>query len=92
MAVVGVGGGRDILAAIWSKSPSITGVEINGNVVALLTDYHRRFTRLADHPGVRLVHDEGRAYLTRSTEQLRRGADVTGGHLGGNRRRRVHAQ
>lgn len=70
VAVVGVGGGRDILAAIWSGSPSITGVEINGNVVALLTEYHRRFTRLADHPGVRIVHDEGRSYLTRSTEQF----------------------
>lgn len=70
VAVVGVGGGRDILAAIWSGSPSITGVEINNNVVALLEEHHRRFTRLADHPGVQLAHDEGRAYLTRSTGQF----------------------
>lgn len=70
VAVVGVGGGRDILAAIWSQSPAITGVEINNHVVALLEEHHRRFTRVADHPGVRLVHDEGRAYLTRSREQF----------------------
>ncbi|MGE0813654.1 MAG: hypothetical protein AB7O93_09940 [Vicinamibacterales bacterium] len=70
VAVVGVGGGRDVLAAIWSGSPSITAVEINNNVVALLTEYHRRFTRLADHPGVTLVHDEGRAFLTRSPDQF----------------------
>ena len=70
VAIVGVGGGRDVLAAIWSQSPSITGIEINNKVVALLTEHHRRFTRLADHPGVRLVHDEGRAYLSRTTEQF----------------------
>ncbi|MGE0360733.1 MAG: spermidine synthase [Vicinamibacterales bacterium] len=62
-------GGRDVLTAIWSGSPAVTGVEINGNVVRLLTEYHRRFTRLADHPAVSLVHDEGRAYLTRTSER-----------------------
>ena len=70
VAVVGVGGGRDVLAAIWSGEPAITGIEINGNVLALLTRYHRRFTRLADHPGVQLVHDEGRAYLTRTRDRF----------------------
>lgn len=68
--IVGVGGGRDILSAIWSGSPAITAVEINDNVVSLLTTLHRRFTKIADHPGVTLVHDEGRAYLTRTTEQF----------------------
>lgn len=70
VAVVGVGGGRDILSAIWSGSPSVTAVEINENVVKLLTERHRRFTKIADHPGVTLVHDEGRAYLTRSTDHF----------------------
>jgi hypothetical protein len=69
VGIVGVGGGRDILAAIWSGSPDVTAVEINDNVVSLLTTLHRRFTRIADHPGVRLVHDEGRAYLTRATDR-----------------------
>ena len=68
--IVGVGGGRDILSAIWSGSPAITAVEINDNVVSLLTTLHRRFTKIADHPGVTLVHDEGRAYLTRTTEHF----------------------
>jgi hypothetical protein len=70
VAVVGVGGGRDVLAAIWSGSPAVTAVEINNQVVALLTEHHRRFTRIADHPGVTLVHDEGRAYLTRTAERF----------------------
>ena len=70
VAVIGVGGGRDILAAIWSGAPAITGIEVNDNVLALLTRYHRRFTRLADHPGVQLVHAEGRAYLTRTSDRF----------------------
>jgi hypothetical protein len=70
VAVVGVGGGRDILAAIWSGAPAITGIEVNDNVLALLTRYHRRFTRLADHPGVQLVHAEGRAFLTRTSDRF----------------------
>lgn len=70
VAIVGVGGGRDILAAIWSRSPSITGVEINDHVVALLTEHARRFTKIADHSGVTLVHDEGRAHLTRTSERF----------------------
>jgi hypothetical protein len=70
VGIVGVGGGRDILAAIWSRSPSITAVEINDHVVALLTEHHRRFTKIADHPGVTLVHDEGRAHLTRTPERF----------------------
>ena len=53
-----------------ASSPSITGVEINDNVIALLDTHHRRFTRLADHPGVRLVHDEGRAFLTRTRDRF----------------------
>lgn len=70
VGIVGVGGGRDILSAIWSGSRSITAVEINNNVLALLTSHARRFTKIADHPGVALVHDEGRAYLTRTADRF----------------------
>jgi len=70
VAVVGVGGGRDLLTAIWSGSPAVTGIEVNGDVLRLLTDYHRRFTRLADHSAVTLVHDEGRAFLSRTTDRF----------------------
>jgi hypothetical protein len=63
--VIGVGGGRDLLAAIWGGSDRITGIEINGRVVEVLTGSHRAFTHLVDHPGVELVHDEARSYLAR---------------------------
>lgn len=63
--VIGVGGGRDILSAIWGGSTEITAVEINGRILDVLTGSHRAFTRIVDHPGVELVHDDARSYLTR---------------------------
>jgi hypothetical protein len=63
--VIGVGGGRDILSAIWAGHSRVTGIEVNGRVIELLTGSHRAFTRIADHAGVELVHDEARSHLAR---------------------------
>ena len=70
VAIVGIGGGRDILAAIWGGSTSITAIEYNEIFVRLLMGSHREFAHLADFPGLELVNDEGRAYLTRSPERF----------------------
>lgn len=66
IAVIGVGGGRDILSAIQAGNTSVTGIEINGAIVGALKGRYREFARVATHPGVTLVHDEARSYLTRS--------------------------
>jgi hypothetical protein len=66
VAIIGVGGGRDVLTAIWAGNPQITGIEINKILVGILERHYRQVTRIADHPGVRLVHDEARSYLTRA--------------------------
>ena len=66
VAIIGVGGGRDVLTAIWAGNPQITGIEINEALVGILTRRYRDVTRIADHPGVTLVHDEARSYLTRT--------------------------
>lgn len=63
--VIGVGGGRDILAAIWGGSTRVTGIEINSRILDVLTGSHLSFTRIANHEGVELVHDEARSYLSR---------------------------
>jgi hypothetical protein len=63
--VIGVGGGRDILAAIWGGSTRVTGIEINSRILDVLTGSHLRFTKIANHEGVELVHDEARSYLSR---------------------------
>jgi hypothetical protein len=66
-AVIGVGGGRDVLAAIWGGSSSIVGIDVNGIVLAALQGSHRDFAGIAGYRSVQLVHDDARAYLTRSS-------------------------
>ena len=66
VAVIGVGGGRDVLTAIWAGNPRITGIEINDVLVGILQSRYRDFAKVAAHPGVTLVHDEARSYLTRA--------------------------
>ena len=70
VAVIGVGGGRDILGAIWGRSRSITGIDVNAIMLDLLTGTHRDFARIATRPEVQLVHDDGRAYITRTTDRF----------------------
>ncbi len=66
VAVIGVGGGRDVLTAIWSGNTSITGIEINKALVGALRGRYLDFAGIARHPGVTLVHDEARSFLTRT--------------------------
>jgi len=68
-AVIGVGGGRDVLTALYAGSTSVTGIEINAVFIDLLEGRLREFAALADRPEVRLVHDEARSYLTRTDER-----------------------
>jgi hypothetical protein len=69
-AIIGVGGGRDILTALWGKSRSITGIEINGVFVDLLEGRHRDFAGLATQPELELVKDEARSFLTRTDKRF----------------------
>jgi hypothetical protein len=70
VAVIGVGGGRDILSAIWGRSTSIVGIEINRTLVHLLERRARSFAGIADRPEVQLVNDEARAHLARSDRRF----------------------
>jgi hypothetical protein len=70
VAVIGVGGGRDLLAAIGYGNASVTGVEINRTFVDVLRGSHRNFANLADYPGVELVHAEARSWLTHTSKRF----------------------
>ncbi|HVW04586.1 MAG TPA: class I SAM-dependent methyltransferase [Vicinamibacterales bacterium] len=70
VAVIGVGGGRDILAALWGQNRSIVGIDVNRIMIDLLTTSHRDFANIANQPNVALVHDDGRAYLTRTDRRF----------------------
>jgi hypothetical protein len=69
-AIIGVGGGRDVLSAIWGGSTSVTGVEINSNLLAALQGPYRTFASIADQADVALVHDEARSFLSRTERRF----------------------
>lgn len=68
--VIGVGGGKDILAAMALGEKTVTGVEINNNTVATVNGRYGDYTGHLDKmPGVKIVCDEARSYITRSPEK-----------------------
>lgn len=69
--VIGVGGGRDILTALVFGQRHVTGVEINADILRVLTDRFSSYTgNLQSKPAVTLVHDEARSYIARSPEKF----------------------
>lgn len=64
-AVIGVGGGRDVLAALRSGHAPVVGVELNAAIVALHRETMAEFSGLAARPEVELVADEARSFFTR---------------------------
>jgi len=69
VGIIGVGGGRDVLTALWAMSQSVTGIEINEAFLDLLDDRFRDYANIVQRPEVRLVHDEARSYLTRTKDR-----------------------
>lgn len=66
--VVGTGGGRDILAALAMGSQSVTGVEINGDIVRMINGRFGDYTGHLDRdPRVHFVNDEARSYIARTS-------------------------
>ncbi|MDP8225082.1 MAG: hypothetical protein P9L99_17105 [Candidatus Lernaella stagnicola] len=70
VAVIGVGGGKDIWTALAAGADDVLGVEINPSFVHILLDVFPDFANLAGNPKVRLVVDEARSYFTRSEEKF----------------------
>ena len=69
VVAIGVGGGFDILTALRFGAGQVTGVEVNATVLRLLTrDRRDYFKAWVDDPRVRLVHDEGRHFLSTNQE------------------------
>jgi len=69
-AVIGVGGGRDILSAYLFGFRDVTGVELNPFFVSFLRHDFRSFNNLVDLPRVRLFVDEARSWFARSDERF----------------------
>jgi spermidine synthase len=70
VAVVGVGGGRDILSGLFFGARHIRGIEINPAIFEVLTDKFADFSgHLASRPGVSLVNAEARSYINHSSDR-----------------------
>jgi spermidine synthase len=70
VAVVGVGGGRDILSGLYFGAKQIRGIEINPAIFEVLTDKFADFTGHLDRqPGVSLVNAEARSYINHSPDR-----------------------
>ena len=68
-AVIGVGGGRDVLAAARTGHTPVVGVELNAKIVALHRGEMAAYSGIAAIPGVVLVADEARSFFTRDARQ-----------------------
>jgi spermidine synthase len=69
VAVVGAGGGRDVLTALAFGPARVTAIELNPDIVDLVRGPYAEFTgRFAHHPKVNLVVDEARSFLARHHE------------------------
>jgi spermidine synthase len=69
--VIGVGGGRDVLAAKVFNQRSVVGAEINGRILEMVNGEYGDFTGHLDRwPGVRLINDEARSAITRMDEKF----------------------
>jgi hypothetical protein len=69
-AVIGVGGGRDVLNCAINGFRRIVGIEVNGAIVDLVSRKYNWFSGFSKIPGFELHNDEGRSYLTRSGEHF----------------------
>jgi len=69
-AIIGVGGGRDVLNAAVNGFNPIAGIEVNSAVVELDTKRFVSFSGFDKIQGFELHTDEGRSYLTRTGEKF----------------------
>jgi len=68
-AIIGVGGGADLLPAIFYGAKQVDGYEINQTMIDFLRRDFREFNALATRPEIRLIHNEARIGIAHSGQQ-----------------------
>lgn len=69
--VIGVGGGRDILASKAFGQKEVVGAEINNRTIEMVTEVFGDFTGHLDKlPGVTIINDEARSAITRMDKKF----------------------
>src|SRR5271156_700879 len=69
-AIIGVGGGRDLMAADLFGFQRIVGIELNAGIYDLATRRFESFANLDKIHGLEIHKDEGRSYLSRTSEKF----------------------
>ena len=69
-AIIGVGGGRDVMACALFGFHRIVGIEINSSIVDVTSRRMAWYSGFDKIPNFELHNDEGRSYLTRSHEKF----------------------
>lgn len=71
-AIIGPGGGVDVLRAVANGSPSVTGIEINPTIAnsVMRGQYADYSFHLYDHPHVQIHVQDGRSYIRSSKESF----------------------
>ncbi len=70
IAIVGVGGSRDIQSALLAGHGPVVGIELNARLLELVRGPLGKDTGVADRSDVVLVHDEARSFLSRSQDRF----------------------
>ncbi|HEY7514909.1 MAG TPA: hypothetical protein VIC87_10550, partial [Vicinamibacteria bacterium] len=71
VAIIGVGGGFDLLNALYFGARRATGIEVNAATVGILTrTYRDYFKGWVSDPHVEVVQGEGRHYLSTTSERF----------------------
>jgi hypothetical protein len=89
-AVVGVGGGRDVMTAHYFGVPDITGVELNPIFIDLLTrnPFYKNFANVDAVPNLKLYVDDARSWFSSTHERYDLVQMSRGLHL--ERKRTLH--
>lgn len=70
VAIIGAGGGRDILTALTCGAKAVTAVELNPDIVEAVQQRFADFTgKPYSMPGVQQVVAEGRSFIARSKDR-----------------------
>lgn len=71
-AIIGVGGGRDLLSAKYFGVDEVTAMDVNPVQIDLLTknEEFKNYTNLHNQPGVKILNEEARSWFRQNTEKL----------------------
>ncbi len=82
-AIIGPGGGVDVLRAVANGSPSVTGIEINPIIAnTVMRDKYADYSQhLYQRPEVHIQVTDGRSFIRNAQTEFRCRSDDPGGYL-----------